>query len=270
MRTLTLGFLNCPEVGALELVDVAAAAGFTSVGVRITGRRLTDAFAPVVGNARALAAIRTRAREAGVRLASISAYHFYPEVNATHLDPLLDAASELGAAMILVACYDADHARFADTIAAFADAAAPRGIRLFLEFVPFSQARSLADALAIVARVDRANFGMIVDPLHLARSGGTPADVAQVPPDRLFFAQLCDAAPECPSGVDLATEARTLRLAPGDGELPLHALLDSLPPELELECEFPTAANLRLPPVQRARGIREAALRFLGAHARLG
>ena len=31
------------------------------------------------------------------------------------------------------------------------------------------------------------NFGMIVDPLHLARCGGTPDDVRTIPRERPFF-----------------------------------------------------------------------------------
>jgi sugar phosphate isomerase/epimerase len=263
MRTLTLGFLNCPEVDPLALVDVAADAAFDSVGLRITGRRLGDSFRPIVGNAAALAEIRERARSRGMRIANISAYHCYPEIGRDKLEPLVDATAALGSDMILVSGYDPDHERFGDMLSEYADIAAQRGIRLFLEFVPFSQVKSLPAAVAIVRRVGKPNLGMIVDPLHLARSGGTPDDVAAVPRDRLFFAQLCDAQAATPAGMDLPTEARTGRLAPGDGELPLARLLDALPANLELECEFPTSANLRLPPVARARAIRSAALRFL-------
>lgn len=263
MRTLTLGFLNCAEVDPLALVDVAADAEFDSVGLRITGRRLSDAFRPIVSDARALAEIRDRARDRGVRISNISAYHFYPEVGREHLEPLVDATAAIGAEMILVSCYDADHARFVDKLGWLSDVAAARGIRLFLEFVPFGLAKSLPVALDIVRRVAKPNFGMIVDPLHLARSGGVPRDMRSVPADRIFFAQLCDAHRTTPQGMDLPTEARTGRLDPGEGALPMGELLDELPKDLELECEFPTVANLRLPPLERARDIRAAALRFL-------
>lgn len=50
MRRLTLGFLNCAEVARQDLVSVAADAGFESVGIRITGRRIGDPYAEVIGN----------------------------------------------------------------------------------------------------------------------------------------------------------------------------------------------------------------------------
>lgn len=267
MHRLTLGWLNCPDVPATALVDVAADAGFDSVGVRITGRKPDDGFASVVGDAGALRTLRSRALERGVTIHNASIYHLYPEIELRDLVPVLDAAADIGARMVLVAGYDADRARAVDRIAAMADAAGQRGLRLFIEFVPFSEVKSLPDALALVREVDRPNVGLTVDPLHLARSGGHPADLRALPVDRLYFMQLCDALKTPPSGVDLATEARTRRMAPGDGGLPLDALFDAVAADIDVECEFPTEQNLALAPVERARAIRGAAMRFLQRHA---
>jgi len=81
MRTLTLGFLNCPEVPPHELVTLAADAGFESVGIRITGRRVGDPYTPVIGNPSAIADIKARLRDTGVGLSNVSAYHLYPDVS---------------------------------------------------------------------------------------------------------------------------------------------------------------------------------------------
>jgi len=263
MRTLTLGFLNCPEATPLELVDIAADAGFASVGLRITGRRVGDPYTEVLGNRDMVANITERLRTRGVALSNISAYHLYPEVGLSELVPLLETVRALGCSTVLCSCYDADHARFASMLAGYADAARVLGVRLAFEFVPFSEAKTLQSALAIVQRVDRPNVGLVIDPLHLARSGGRPEDLRNVPADRFFFAQLCDAPAKRVPGVELTTEARMQRLDPGSGGLRMADVLMELPPGLELECEFPTVANLRLPPAQRARAIHEAARRFL-------
>jgi len=67
--------------------------------------------------------------------------------------------------------------------------------------------------------------------------------------------QLCDARKlrRETSDADLRAEARTCRLAPGDGELPLHDLLDALPERVEIEYEVPRPEEARLPLDQRAR-----------------
>lgn len=266
MRTLTLGFLNCADVTPHDLVDVAAQAGFDSVGLRITGRKVGDPYTRVIGHPDAIADIVARLARHAMRLSNLSAYHLYPDVTLRELVPLLDTAQALGTDTLLASCYDGDRARFCRMLASYADAAAERGLRLALEFVPFSRARSLADALDIVGTVDRENVGLVIDPLHLARSGGSPEDLRRVPAEWFFFGQLCDAARERPEDTDLVTEARLLRREPGAGALPLREILDALPAELELECEFPTAQNMKLPPVARATGIRASALRYLAAY----
>jgi sugar phosphate isomerase/epimerase len=268
MRTLTFGFLNCPELAPPELVTTAAQAGFGSVGIRITGRRVGDPYADVIGNRSAIDEIRARLHAHGIRLSNVSAYHLYPEVTLRELEPLVDTVAALGAETIVVSCYDPVRGRFCAMLADYADAAAARGVRIAIEFVPFSEAKTLASVQEIVATVGKPNLGLLIDGLHLARSGGSPEDLRGVPSQYFFFAQLCDAPKEKPAGVDLATEARTMRLDPGDGALPVAALLDAMPAELEVECEFPTQANLRLPPLERARSVRASAMRYLDARNR--
>jgi sugar phosphate isomerase/epimerase len=268
MRTLTLGFLNCSEVPPHELVSLAGEAGFESVGIRITGRRVGDPYTPVIGNPAAIADIRTRLRDSGVRLSNVSAYHLYPDVSLRELAPLVDTAHELGARAIVASCYDPDHARFCDTVAAYADVAAQAGLRLAFELVPFSQAKTLGEVVSIVRTVARDNFGILVDPLHIVRSGAAPDELRGLPREWFVFAQLCDAPRHKPVGLDLPGEARTGRLDPGEGQLPIADILDALPPDLEIECEFPTVANLQLPPPARARQIREVAQRYLAQYDR--
>lgn len=262
MHRLVLGWLNCPDVAPREMVAVAAAGGFADVGLRITGRKPGDGLPTLVGDPPAIADTRKRADNAGVHVHNVSAYHLYPEIGLPAVEPVLDAAYALGARLLVIGCYDADHARFAARLAAIGDAAVTRDVRLALEFVPFSACRTLADAAAIVGAVAKPNVGLVIDPLHLARSGGTPDDLRGVPAQAVFFLQLCDAPAATPPGVDLPTEARRMRLAPGEGELPLAALFRDAKPDIDVECEFPTARNLQLSPDERARSIRADAVRF--------
>lgn len=262
MRRLVLGWLNGPDVAPREMVGVAAAGGFDAVGLRITGRKPGDGLPTLVGDRPAIADTRKRADDAGVLIHNVSAYHLYPEIALPDVEPVLDAAHGLGARLLVIGCYDADHVRFASRLAEIGDAAMSRDVRLALEFVPFSACKTLADAGAIVGAVARPNVGLVIDPLHLARSGGAPDDLRSVAPQSVFFLQLCDAPAATPAGVDLPTEARRMRLDPGDGVLPLAELFRAARPDIDVECEFPTARNLTLPPDERARAIRAAAVRF--------
>ena len=85
---------------------------------------------------------------------------------------------------------------------------------------------SLRQSIDILDRVDRPNGGVLIDGLHLARTGGTPADVAAVAPARLAYAQLCDAPAEAPENA--YADALDGRSTLGDGGLPISALVDAL------------------------------------------
>lgn len=266
MRDLTLGWLTLLEIPPAEVVTAAAAGGFQSVGLRITGRKVDDTYYPVVGNPSAIREIRRRLTDNGLRLSNTALYHIYPGITLEHLLPAIEASAELGAEIIVVTCMDPDEARWTAFIAACCERADTFGIRLALEFVPYSQARNLEQGCRIVRNAQQPNFGLLVDSLHLARSGGTPGDLSNIDPDLIVFAQLCDAAREKPDGSDLPTEARTGRLYPGDGGLPLHAFLDALPAHIEIEIETPRADETGITPGERAIRAGDAARRFLAEY----
>jgi sugar phosphate isomerase/epimerase len=81
---------------------------------------------------------------------------------------------------------------------------------------------------------------VLVDALHLSRTGGAPEDVRGGLPRLIRSAQLCDARAERPVGDEaIIREARSERLAPGTGHLPLGALLTALPAHAALSVEVP-------------------------------
>jgi sugar phosphate isomerase/epimerase len=72
---------------------------------------------------------------------------------------------------------------------------------------------------------------VLVDSLHLARSGGIPADLVGIAPRLLPYVQVADATadPVDPSLAGLREEALHGRLLPGQGALPLVELLAAVP-----------------------------------------
>jgi sugar phosphate isomerase/epimerase len=175
----------------------------------------------------------------------------------------------LGARFILVLGYDPDEDRLTDSYAEICTAAAERGIRPGLEFMMYSAAKTGHDALRIVERAQHPGGAVLVDALHLRRSGGSPGDLAPMPPQRLPYAQLCDAPlePVWPDESDARVESRTRRLLPGDGELPLHELVEVLPAGAALSVEAPVAALTGKPATKRAQRAFAAATRLLGRSA---
>jgi sugar phosphate isomerase/epimerase len=117
----------------------------------------------------------------------------------------------------------------------------------------------------VVERAAHPAGSVLVDALHLRRSGGSPADLAALPPERLPYGQLCDAPlePVWPDEQVAIAESRGGRLLPGDGELPLRELIDVLPPGSALSVEAPVAALADRSPAERASRAFAAATRLL-------
>src|SRR4051812_19929871 len=113
-----------------------------------------------------------------------------------------------------------------DRIARVADVFAADGVRLALEFVPYTAVRTLAGAREVCGRVGYERVGLLVDTWHLARSGGSAGDLADLGPHELACVQLADAAPA--AAEDLPEESRRSRLLPGEGAVDFGAVAAAL------------------------------------------
>jgi sugar phosphate isomerase/epimerase len=183
---------------------------------------------------------------------------------------ILDIGAELGAPNALVVSSDPDVGATIDKYSALCRHGAERNMRVSLEFAVFTEVKTLADALAVVSECESGSAGILVDPLHLQRSGGTPEQVAAVPRHYFAYAQFCDAPLAGPSPDDrsgIIEEAVDLRLQAGAGGLPLNALLKAMPAGLPLSIELrsKTLRESYPDPHQRARAVAAATREFLGA-----
>lgn len=265
MAILSLGSSTLFNASPAQTVAAAAAGGFDAVGVRVTGRQPGDGGAPVAGNAAAIRDLCRRRDDAGIAITHVTAYWVAPYLSLPDYLPVIEAAAGLGAGMIVVNCGDPDEGRFVTFLAGYGEAAARCRLKLALEFMPYSDAKSLAQAVRMVRRAAQPNIGLMIDPLHLARSGGTPADLPGVEPGLIYMVQLCDAPLAAPAAARLRDEALADRLYPGEGGLPLDELLDAAPPEAQLDVEAPCRRHAGLAPDEQARIAGEQCRRFLAA-----
>lgn len=149
----------------------------------------------------------------------------------------LDIAAGLGARAICAVSLERDRARTATELARLAAMAAERGIIATTE-VGAGVARTLPRALELVGAVGHANFRLLLDTMHLFRSGSTVADVAALDPALIAHVQLCDVP--MPAVIEsYMEEALWERRAPGDGDLPLRAFLAAIPADVPIGIEAP-------------------------------
>ena len=253
-RLLSLAAGTVLDLQPPDAVDVAAAAGFGAVGVWYD----PDSWGAV------------HAREVARRLdaTGLVALDIEPVILGRAVDPgeaVIDAAAEIGARHVLVAGGPAEPAAVVERFGALCDRALDAGTIVVLEFLPIFPVGSLAVAVRIVELASRANGAVLVDTLHLARSGGRPSDLRQVPGRLLPYLQVADAPDEPPSSIEaLREEALYGRQLPGDGGLPLARTLAEVPGvPLSFELRSKALMTTHPDPLDRARTVLAAGRELL-------
>jgi len=229
-------------------VDAAGHAGWPATGIWYDPASWTD---------KTTAEIRRRLDDHGLLALDMEVVRMGSDADCG--EALIDAAAELGVRNILAISHFEDPARTATRFAELCERGASAGIRVCLEFMRFTPVRTLADALDVLSRINQPNAGILVDLLHVVRSG-TTLDALDAADASLFpYVQWCDGPAE-PRGWDrreIITDALDDRSAPGDGDLPVNEferLFDaSVPFSLEVRS---LALRDRFPdPVERAQHL---------------
>ena len=239
-RPLSLSYYTVPELSFTQMIDVAADAGCDFVGVRLLDGAPSDPPTALLREAALRREALARMRDRGVRALDASAARLRPDSRADAFAPMLEVCAELGVRHVACSIDDPDVARRTATLSALCALARQHDLRVEIEFVPWMAIGSLTDAASLVREVGAPNLGILVDALHLDRSGGRPDDIAELPQTWFHLAQICD-APACADfskadQIRVATQARCL---PGDGALPLAALIRALPTDIPLCLEIP-------------------------------
>jgi sugar phosphate isomerase/epimerase len=239
---LSLAHLSELDVPPLALVELAARAGFASIGLR-TSPASRGGIAYPLRRAAEQAEMRRRLASNGISVLEVEMVPLSATTRIADYRPVLETGAAIGASRLTVGGDSADFAIVAEKLGEMCDLAQPYGIAVDLEFMPFRPVQSLAHAVEVLKRANHPNAHILIDALHVFRSRTPPQDFATVDPAMLGPVQLCDAPAKAPPPDGLVTEARTRRLLPGDGELDLLRLLDALPSGLAYGVEVPLASQ---------------------------
>lgn len=244
------------DVDPATAVDVAAKAGFGGVGIWFDPTTFTPAVAK---------AVRARLDATGIVAVDIEPVLLTPAGDPG--DALVDAAGEIGARFILLGNRTQEHAAAVERTAELCRRAQPYGVTIAVEFLPPFKVNDLTSALAFAAEVGEPNCGVLIDTLHLDRSGSTLDQLRAAPVERFPYLQLADATETMT--LEWADEALNGRLLPGEGALPLVDVL-RLVPDVPVSVELRSRALMTgyTDPVERGRVILEATNRVLAAVAR--
>ena len=110
-----------------------------------------------------------------------------------------------------------DDQLFAAQIRRLADLAAQYGVRIAYEALAWGKyVDTYQHSWEIVKLVDRDNVGLCIDSFHILSRGDDPAQIAQIPGEKIFFVQLADAPV---LSMDLFLVAALACVFPGEGGL---------------------------------------------------
>ena len=252
MPLLSLAHLTVIDADPITLIEAAVAGRYDATGLRIVAPFPTDHVFPVIGDPGLIRRIKGRLADTGIKVFDVEAIWLTPQSDVSLLEHALDLAVELGAGNVLTVGNDPDRERLKTNFARLCAAANLRGMRVMLEFIPYSQIRSLEQAVALLDQVKAANAGVLVVALHLSRSGGHPRDITKYDPALFSYMHLCGAPAALPGPDGVRPEAREARLYPGEGGLWLADFIAAFRPATPIAIEAPNATRNSLPPAERA------------------
>lgn len=245
MDRLGIEFISAMAMPPVDYVALAADLGVANIGFApapITDNPHRFASWDLRKDAALARATGAALREHGVRCALGEGFLIMPGLEIRDAAQAMDIMAELGAPRMNAVVIEQDRARALDQFAGFAVMAAERGVEALLEFMPMMWPATLDEALAFIADSGAPNAKLLLDAMHVFRSGATPADLARIDPARIGYIQLCD-VPMPARRDDYGEEARHERLCPGEGDLPLADLLRALPRDLIVGLEVPMLAK---------------------------
>jgi sugar phosphate isomerase/epimerase len=257
---VSLAQLGMNDEGPLALIQAAANAGFGAIGLPLRSGALRKLKVEIVGNAPLIRNIIAACRDTNVAVFDVEALVFGHIPPPDELKHVLETAATLGASRISCLGYepaygpgDMPPGGEALGLAEICRLAAGFGLRVGVEFMAFRSIDSLNAAVDTITRSGVDNAGIVLDALHVQRTGASPPDIAALPCGIVSHLQICDAAALSPAKENLAEEARGGRLLPGEGVIPLAAIIAALPAETAMSLEIPVAALAGMPVAERAR-----------------
>ena len=143
-------------------------------------------------------------------------------------------------------------------LATICERAAPLGIDIVIEFLPFASINGIDRGLALFDGLGTTNGGLLVDTWHVERGGMTAEDIRKIPRELLLAVELDDAGPEVMGTLfDNSTHYRRLC---GEGAIDIAGQLQAIL-DVGYRGYYGVGADLGAPSPPAARDRRAAGVR---------
>jgi len=257
--------LTVLDVPAEETVGLAAATGCRFMSLWVQSPQPDYPARCLVESGPLARRVAQSLADNGIRARNLEVFAISPDTDVSLFRPALEIGASLGAQSATALLREGDFTRRVDQFVALCQLGAQYNLQINAEFVSYHSLGSLDQAVELIAAAKQPNAGIVVDLLHLTRSGGSPEQVRRMDPALIGHAQVCD-GPATIRLEDRPFESASDRMIPGEGDFPVRAFLDALPPApLGLEVPFKAAAFEGMSPLARVTRLVEATRRVLAA-----
>jgi len=267
---LCLDFLTAVEASPPELAALAGANFCALIAIMVHPAHGVPDFG-MAADTPMRRETRLRCRMLGVGIDMIEGFLLTPDTDIMSFRPSLESGAWLEARSANVLLRDTDPERLSDNFASFCDLAAETGLAVVTEWSRRTPLKSPAEAARflastnVLARTQHPAARLQLDSLHLFRAGFSASNIAALDPAIIGRAQLSDGPAEMPAERQF-DEALNDRRIPGEGDLPLRAFVNALPPDIVIGIEVPMASLKAqgLGPEERVRRAVSGARNVLG------
>jgi sugar phosphate isomerase/epimerase len=223
-------------------LQAAAAAGFAGIGLyaqaygrmRDAGRTATDVAAAVASHGLVLAEVET-----------VRGWWATQSPLADECRMVEQLAYELADAagvryLQAIGPYECSVDQAAHGFSDLCDRAAEHGLMVGIEWLPYTNIASAADAQRIVEGANRPNGGYCADIWHHVRGANDLDMLRQLPADKIFAVQMND-GPAQPQLDDYKADCLASRVPPGDGSFDCVGFIETL---IEMDVTAPISLEV--------------------------
>ena len=242
---LSLHHLTIADTSHHDFIAIAAETGCQGVCLFVNSEVPKDQppFFPVMTSAMKSQVLGWLG-DYGVKVTNVDAFTISADVLLDNYRSKIELGAELGARAAVTMVIEPDPVRALDLLGQFSEITDEFGLKVSLEPMGFTPGcASLAQALALVEKVNRANVGIAVDTLHMHLTGATPEQVSALPAGTIVSGQLCDIAvaytPDKKADPEWYVPLALERLTPGEGVIPVAKFVQALPQGAYLDLEVP-------------------------------
>jgi len=241
MNRIGVDYISLIGISPLGMITAAADAGCHNISLILTRPDYNPDEYPwfsLIDDAALRRETVTCLRDRDVSIALVDGFAVYPDQPTENHRKAFEILAELGVRRVNTVSFDEDWSRMIDKTAEIVAMAREYDVTVTIESCPMLTVKTLAQALEVISAVNLPNFKLLIDTMHITRSGES-GDIARLDPMLIDYVQISDGPLSVPDPLNYMNEAMNERMVPGTGEMPLVEMIRAMRRDIIVSIEVP-------------------------------